>query len=208
MKLDEFRQRLGPSLVFSLEDIDQSCPGFSYRQLNRWQQLGEIENLRRGHYRFTNQTLNDYLLFAIANKIYSPSYVSLESALGIYNLIPEGVFMTTSVGPRKTARFETPVGYFAYRQLNPKLFWGWQKVRFQKQQIRLARPEKAILDYLYFKPHLKTVADFEGMRIDQEEMDELVDRTRFQTYLRCYDNRELTKRAESFLAAYPEQCPT
>ncbi len=204
MKLAEFRQRLGPSLVFSLEDIDQSCPEFSYRQLNRWQQLGEIENLRRGHYRFTDRTLNKYMLFAIANKIYPLSYVSLESALGIYNFIPEGVFMTTSVSPIKTARFETPVGYFAYRQLNPRLFWGWQTIRFQGQQIRLARPEKAILDYLYFKPHLKTVADFEGMRIDQEEMDEVIDRARFQTYLRRYNNRELTKRAEVFLAAHPE----
>ena len=206
MKLAEFRQCLGPSLAFSLEDIDRSCPEFSYRQLNRWQQAGEIENLRRGHYRFTNQTLNEYMLFAIANKIYSPSYVSLESALGIYNFIPEGVFMVTSVSPIKTARFKTPLGYFAYRQINPKLFWGFQTIRFQKQQIRLARPEKAILDYLYFKPHLKTVADFEGMRIDQEEMDEVVDRARFQTYLRRYNNRELTKRAETFLAAYPDQC--
>ena len=202
MKLAEFRQALDSSLIFSLEDINRSCPGFSYRQLNRWQQRGKIENVRRGYYRFTDQRLSDYMLFAIANRIYSPSYVSLESALNIYNLIPEGVFTTTSVAPKKTARFQTPVGYFNYRQLSSQLFWGWQTTEFQQQPVRLADPEKSILDYLYFKPHLKTAADFESLRVDREELNQIINWGRFKIYLTKYQNRELTKRAKTFINTY------
>ena len=41
----------------------------------------------------------------VANKIYSPSYISLETALSYYGLIPESVYALTSVSTRKTISF-------------------------------------------------------------------------------------------------------
>ena len=205
MKLVAFRQALKPSVVFSLTDIKQLWPDFSYRQLSRWQQRQEIENIRRGYWRFTDQSLNQYIFFAIANKIYSPSYVSMESALSVYDLIPEGVFMTTSISSKKAVCLNTPIGHFKYNQLHPKLFWGYKTIRFQGQIIKLAEIEKTILDYLYFKPHLKTPADFESLRFEEEVLAESFKSDKFRAYCWRYGNKALSQRAEVFLATYLEQ---
>ena len=99
--------------------------------------------------------MNIYFLFRIAIQIYPPSYVSLESVLSAYNLIPGSAFTTTSVSPKKTDRLQASVGRFFYRQIKPSYFGGGRTIKFRGQEIEPAKPEKVILDYLYFKPYLK-----------------------------------------------------
>ena len=50
----------------------------------------------------------------IANKIYNPSYISLEYALYEYELIPETVNVITSITTRKIARFKNQFGNHCY----------------------------------------------------------------------------------------------
>lgn len=50
----------------------------------------------------------------IANRIYQLSYLSLETALSFYSVIPEGVYALTSVSSRKTQTMHTPVASFIY----------------------------------------------------------------------------------------------
>src|SRR5690606_39269280 len=129
----------------------------------------------QGIYCFSSQKIDRNLLFYTANKIYSPSYVSLQMALKFYNLIPEEIFQITSVSTKKTTEFKTDLGNFSYRHLKPSLFFGYQLIEFGEHKILLAEPEKAILDYLYLHPHLKKKPDFAEMRLNQDEFKSQVD---------------------------------
>ena len=72
-------------------------------------------------------------------------------------------------------------------------------MEFGNQKILLAEPEKAILDYLYVNSKLKTVNDFEGMRINIDEFRSRINPDKFQKYLKTFRNKQLFKRANTFL---------
>jgi predicted transcriptional regulator of viral defense system len=86
--------------------------------------------------------------FLLANQILGPSYVSVESALSYYGLIPERVYTTTSMTTKAARHYTTPVGAFTYIRLSlPYYSFGVRSVQLTKQQtIMMASPEKALLD--------------------------------------------------------------
>jgi len=88
MQYNELRVQLKDFLVFNLSDIRKIEPRFYRRRLNEWQAKGYIKKLRRGHYMFGDVPLNEEALYAVANRLYGPSYVSFEMALAHYGLIP------------------------------------------------------------------------------------------------------------------------
>ncbi len=92
----------------------------------------------------------------IANKLYQPSYVSLESALSHYSIIPEVVYAVTSVTTKPTREFKTPKGVFSYQRIKKSVFTGYGPVTLEGHVIFLAEPEKALADYLYFVDLKKT----------------------------------------------------
>lgn len=167
--------------------------------MDRWGKKGYLKKLKQGYYYFPHQELNQDFLFYTANKIYSPSYVSLEMALKYYGLIPEEIFQITSVSTRKTISFETPVGNFSYRHIKPSFYWGYNLIDFAGQKILLADPEKAVLDYLYLNTKLKTADDFLGMRVNVREFRSLIVVKRLQEYLKNFGDKQLSKRAKLFL---------
>lgn len=201
MQIVEFQKRLANYPVFSLRDVKKIAPGFSYRQLDRWEKKGYIRKLKQEYYSLAEREITQSFLFYTANKIYSPSYISLEKALKFYGLIPEEIFQITSVSARKTANFLTSVGDFSYRHIKPALFFGYRLVEFGKQKILLAEPEKAVLDYLYLHPRLRTADDFREMRMDREEFSGQIDCEKFKSYLTAFQNKSLARRAEIFLSA-------
>ena len=119
-----FRNFMKDFTVFSLRDILRIEPGFHRRRLNEWQAKGYIRKVIKGFYIFSDLTLDELILFEIANRIYKPSYVSLESALAYYQLIPESVFGVTSVSTRRTYRFATGLAEFRFRTVKPALYIG------------------------------------------------------------------------------------
>ena len=199
MQFIDFQNQFSIYPIFSLQDVRKVFNDFSYRQLDRWEKKGYLKKIKRGFYCFNMQDVDQNFLFYTANKIYAPSYVSLEMALKHYGLIPEEIFQITSVGTKKTTNFQISVGNFSYRQIKPNLYFGYRLVEFGQQKILIAEPEKAILDYLYIHPKLKTVADFEGMRINIYEFRSQINFERFQKYLKTFNNKQLSKRANIFL---------
>ena len=189
-----------PYQVISLHDIKKRIPKFQRIQLDRWEKMGYLRKIKQGFYALTDQELNEYFLFLTANKIYSPSYLSLERALRFYNLIPEEVFQITSVSTKKTTNFETTIGNFSYRHISPRLFWAYQWIPFGKQKILIAEPEKALLDYLYLHVDLKTGNDFIEMRVNKESFFEQINIKKFHTYLAAFENKSLATRAQTFLS--------
>jgi len=120
-------------------------------QLNRWQHKGLVLKLKKGIYQFNDndRELNPSREF-IAQQLYGPSYVSLEYALGVYGLIPEGVADITSVTTKKTAHFTNNRGVFIYQHIKPKAFRGFTAARdAQGLSYFIASPEKALVDFFY-----------------------------------------------------------
>lgn len=205
MQLVEFQNKLKNYPIFSLQDLRKIVSDFSYRQLDRWGKKGYLKKIKRGFYCFAKEEVNRNFLFYTANRIYSPSYVSLEMALKFYGLIPEEIFQITSVSTKKPTSFQTPIGNFSYQHVKPCLFWGYRFVDFGKQKILLADPEKALLDYLYLHSNLKTANDFLGMRINVQELKKQINIEKFCKYLETFGSKSLTKRTEIFLTIINEQ---
>ena len=198
MQYIEFQNALKNFTVFSLADIRQVEPGFYLRRLNEWQKKGYIRKIVKGYYTFSGQDLDEKVLFEIANRIYSLSYISFEMALSYYGLIPESVYGITSASTRKTSRFVTPVGEFIYRTVRPKLYFGFEFLNNNGKLFKLASPEKALLDLFYIKPELRDAASFDGMRVNRKVFRKLMDRNKINSYVGAYAQKSLKKRIDDF----------
>ena len=188
-----FEKSLREFPVFSIKDIKKRYPDFDSRRLVEWQQKSYIQKLRREYYCFQESKKGERFLFFAANKIYSPSYVSMESTLAYYNLIPEGVFLTTSISTRNTASYNTPVGDFSYNHVKPLLFFGYRLLLNNSVAIKIAEPEKVILDYLYLKK-LNSEDDIDALRFNEIQIKEIVDFHKLDKYQKIFNSRVLNKR--------------
>jgi predicted transcriptional regulator of viral defense system len=115
--------------------------------LIRYTKKGFLLKLKRGLYISTNRTPSPW---AIANQLYKPSYLSLESALSYYGLIPESIFSVTSVTTKTTREFEAGDHLYTYRTIKRQAFGGYRSVEISGEPILIAEREKAVADYLYF----------------------------------------------------------
>ena len=82
----------------------------------------------------------------LAGQLYSPSYVSLETALNYYGVIPDIPIAVRSVTPITTKKIKTGLGDFYYLKIDSKLFFGFSQTPFA-----IAYKEKALLDYFYLR---------------------------------------------------------
>ena len=114
---------------------------------------GLFLKLRNNYYMLQDSHLP---LYAIANRLYQPSYISLESALSHYGMIPEVVYAVTSVTTKPTREFKTPTSVFSYQRIKKSVFAGYSPVTIEGSVVLLAEPEKALADYLYFADLKKT----------------------------------------------------
>jgi len=144
--------------VFSHEDILSFYPEERKDNLKRliyaWKDKGWIYALKRGLYELTYP--KDFVIpdMYIANRLYSPSYISLETALSNYSIIPEVSMAVTSIATKPTRRFKNKHGIFVYRTVRPGAFTGYYVERQGFFDILIAEPEKALIDYIYFKTYL------------------------------------------------------
>ncbi len=153
MKFSAFRERIKPLPLFSTSMLGTLTDRVNTLkvQLSRWKRKGWVHSLRKGLYVLSPQERAiEPPLFYLANQILIPSYVSLESALAYYGLIPEFVAAATSVTVRKTCRFKNEFGIFTYQHIQPKGFFGFQTLELSPGwRVLIAAPEKAVVDFLY-----------------------------------------------------------
>lgn len=183
-----------------VEEVEKAFPGFDHNALTRWQRAGYLTKIRNGFYRFTERPVaGESELFFIANRIYSPSYISLQSALSWHGLIPEGVFTITSVSTLKTQSFQTPLGNFSWLHLKPDLFFGYQLEAFGDFRFKVADPAKALLDLIYLRPALSDAAHFHELRLSFFELREKFSAEDLERYLSVFDSKSLNNRGKSLL---------
>lgn len=113
--------------------------------------------------------------FLIANHLRGPSYVSLESALSYWNMIPERVYEISSVTIKTSKTYKTPVGRFSYQQLKvPYYSYGIKNIEHSpKQTMLVASPEKALCDKVILTPkiNLRSIKQTEEFLIEDLRMD-------------------------------------
>ncbi|MBU1291492.1 hypothetical protein KJ898_06835 [bacterium] len=198
MKFLELKNELKDFSIFSLNEIRNIDPNFYRSRLNEWQDKGYIKKVIRGYYIFSDLQLSEEILFKIANRIYLPSYISLESALSYYHLIPESVYGITSISTRRTYSFKTSIGEFTFRTVKPQLFFGYHLMNYRELYLKMASVEKAILDYFYLHPDIETEQDFDSLRINKEMFFEQVDDGKLMNFLGRFNQKKLTRRINTF----------
>lgn len=199
MQYIELKENLKDFTVFSLADIKGIDSHFHRRRLNEWQDKGYIKKVIRGYYIFSDLKLDEKVIFEIANRIYSPSYISFETAFAYYGLIPESVYGITSASTRKTYTFKTSLAEFSYRTIKPRLFFGYNLAEQNGRYFKIASPEKAVLDYFYINPDIKNNNDFESLRIDKGAFLKIIDKNKISVFLRRFKRKALKKRIMDFL---------
>ena len=168
MKFDRLRSLFDQTEYFDFATLLQMSgePREQVRmQLYRWRKAGKLICLRKGLYAFAEGYRRRPLSPArLAGVIYPPSYLSLQWALGFYGLIPEGVVTFTSVTTRQTNSFVNPIGRHEYRHVKAALFFDYRPLEWSGERIRVASPEKALLDFWYLEPGSWTVDRMREMR--------------------------------------------
>lgn len=136
-------------LVFHLHEKKASLKEALYR----WKKKGWVHQLKRGLYELAYP--KDIVIpdMYIANSLYSPSYVSLETALSNYSIIPEVAMGVTSITTKPTRKFRNRHGLFVYRSVKPAAFTGYHIQKQGAFSVRIAEPEKAVADFIYFKTY-------------------------------------------------------
>ena len=174
MKFNEFVKiyQKAPLVDSSTFSLYNEKPQNLRRQVREWVKKDYLIPLKRGLYIFSSQwrKIQPSVLF-MANFLVLPSYVSLEQALGFYEIIPEKVTVITSVTTKKTKIFKNSVGSFEYRSMKEDLFFGFKKEIDNNQEFFIALPEKALLDYFYLNNHFQgDFSELESLRLQNLEV--------------------------------------
>lgn len=154
----------------------------------------EIIQIKRGI--FVRADDETYSLNSLSSVIYGPSYISFQSAMSFYGLIPEQVSAITcaSYNKNKNKEFHTPVGDFYYYYIPPKVFpYDTTIMEENGQNFVIASPEKAICDSLYKISIIKTEEELtkllvEDWRIDLDVLKNL-NRKSFKFLLPLYEKK-------------------
>jgi len=166
--------------IADLEKITSLPRNSLYVSLKRWESGGVIERVAQGIYIPMG---GDISIENVAAQLYIPNYLSFEYALaryGILNLIPYTLTFATT---RKTKNYLLQKKRIEFRQISPKLFFGFE----MKNGIYIALPEKAFLDQIYFVVRGKATLDIEEVDIKKLSIKILKDYSkRFPTYVRRY----------------------
>jgi len=131
---------------------------FPRNKISALEKRGEIIRLKRGLYVVSEKKSRKPLsLELLANHLYGPSYISLESSLSYYGMIPERVFAIRSMTFKRAKNFETSLGNFDYTSVPLDYFSiGLQQEIVENQYAFLiATPTKTVCDMIVATPNLR-----------------------------------------------------
>ncbi|MBU1084940.1 hypothetical protein KKB06_01175 [Patescibacteria group bacterium] len=183
----------------TLQQVVSISDNALYSNIKRWIKQNIIIQLKRGIY-----VTNDYYIRLpekqayqefIANKLKSPSYLSLEYVLQKYSLLTEGVYAFTSITLKKTNTYKNKLGLFTYSNISQDLFTGYKIVNKEGFQIKEASKAKALFDFLYLR--LLSVKNINQQLIDsfRFNLDEFSqkDQKEFKSYVKLSKTKKLEK---------------
>lgn len=114
-------------------------------KIHEMMSAGILESVKKGMYTVKNGEPEPFLL---ANHIWGPSYISTDSALSHYGLIPERVYQISSCTTKSSRNFNTKSGAYSYVHL-PLPYYSFgitQQLLVKEVNVLIACPEKALFD--------------------------------------------------------------
>ena len=179
-KLAPYRgQPLSTSVLLSLlQEYERP-----YDKLGSLVKSGDLIQLRKGLY-MTSTEIDEVTAdpFLIANHLYGPSYVSLDSALSYWGLIPERVYQITSVCFKPSKSLNAAGRRYRFQHVPTDYYsLGIQTVaRTPTQHVLIASPEKALCDKIVCTSGMLIRSAkqahqllFEDLRINENQLSEL-----------------------------------
>lgn len=123
-------------------------------QLSRWTKTGKVVQLAKGLYTLAEPYRKaSPHPFVLANAMKKASYVSLQSALAHFGMIPEYVPTVTSVTTKRPQQVANPTGTYMFHHIKTEWFHGYETLEFgRRQRAFVATPEKALMDLAYLTP--------------------------------------------------------
>ncbi len=114
-------------------------------------------SLEKGKYLMPSAQASD---FEIAQFLYSPSYISFETALNYHGILSQFPIEITSATTKKRVNKQFAGKIYSYAKLGTNLFTGYYKA----DDFLIAEPEKALFDQLYMiSKSFKTVEYLDEM---------------------------------------------
>lgn len=179
-----------PKTIFSLEELSLMFPDISYANLKRrmsyYVSKGQIQKVRKDTY-----AKKDFNKYELANTLYTPSYISLETVLqmaGITFQYYETVFAITYTTRLVEVRDIT----IQYRGMKKDVLSNNEGIE-RKEGYFIATPERAFLDAIYiYKSYY-----FDNLRpLNWEWVMELKE---------LYQNNAFNKRVEDYYQIYQSE---
>jgi len=179
-----------PQTVFTLQEIALLFPEIPYSNLKKrmsyFAKSGSIKKLSRGVY-----AKDQFNVLELANKLYTPSYISLETVLqkaGVTFQYYESVFAVSYL----SRTVEVGEYTIEYRRLKKDILLNKQGIE-EQENVVIASPERAFLDavYLYKDYHFDNLSS-----LDWEKITELKN---------LYGSRRFLKRVEEYYQVYKEE---
>ena len=160
MKFNEIVQTFGDRTWFDFEMvhlISGEASACVHTELYRWRESGKLIELRRGLFALAEPWRHGAIdAAALAKALYPPSYLSGAWALRRYGVLSEGGGEgerpeLDSVTARPAKVFENSFGRYSYSTFPRDLLFGTRTVVIGRNRVRMAFPEKALLDYWFIE---------------------------------------------------------
>jgi predicted transcriptional regulator of viral defense system len=145
-----------------------------YHHLAYLERSKQIFQIKRGLYE-TDRTTDPLVL---AGAIVSPSYISFETALSYYGIIPERSLscLSATFRIRKNKIFHNVFGTFAYQDIPEKAYpLATRYLESNGRRFEIATPEKALCDTLSKQKGMTSIEElkdwfFVFMRMDSDSL--------------------------------------
>lgn len=158
MKFDDILRTFGDKPWFDFEMVhlvSGEAAACAHTELYRWRRAGKLVELRRGFFVLAEPWRRYPLDVAeLAGGLYEPSYLTGAWALARSGALPEAAAQTPGRPPRYTSAtarpakvFENALGHYEYATLPKDLLFGAGTVTLGGGAVRVAPPEKALLDW-------------------------------------------------------------
>jgi len=185
------KERIKIFSVFDFQKIFKVKYETAKKWIFRYEKKGYLIKAKKGLY-FLKE--NPPLDFELANRLYQPSYVSFESALSFYEILPETIYQITSATTKKTKTFQVENLKFFYFKIKKDCFLGYSLKKIRGENVLMAEPEKALADFLYLVSLGKRKLTYERIKLKK------IKKTKLLKYAQCFKNKKLLNLIEKIYA--------
>lgn len=133
--------------VFTFKDLvlfwGESDVNFVKKKIHRYVKAGKMNSIRKGIY----SKDKDYDKYELATKIYTPSYVSLETVLGATGITFQ-LYGQIFVVSYTTKEIECAGQKYSYHKIKDTILTNQTGLE-SRENYNIASPERAFLDVIY-----------------------------------------------------------